>query len=203
LAVKIGIQDFKRVKSAGDERAEKIEGKDERLVGEPGVEGARGQQQAEVRGDAGVREQSDICAPAELRLQQLDGGAGCREGQVLGVPGPAIRVKVADAEIAARDKHGAARRAPISAGNLSGELRDRRQPGRHGGFVELAAGAKGERHGVAAVGSQDWNRAQGALAAEQGRESRLRVAQRSDAAGGAEADGSGFRGNAHDLFNRE
>jgi len=93
------------VESAGDERADEIIREHQHAVRQPGVQQARRVRQAEVRGDAGVREHLDVFTPAELGAKQRDAGERRAVGEVAGVVVTGEGVEAADAEVAARDDH--------------------------------------------------------------------------------------------------
>ena len=146
------VEDLQAVKSAGDKRADEIEGEHQHAVRQAGVQQARGVRQPEVRGDAGVREDVHVFAPAEFAPEQLDAREGRAVGEVARVVVAGEGVEAADAEIAARDDHGGARRAPRRRRNAGGQSSQAGQPARRQGFVH--GPGQRERHEVAAVATE-------------------------------------------------
>ena len=186
---KTGVEDFQRVKTSGHEWADEIEGKNQRLISEIRVERARGEEQSQMRGYAGVRNGGDVGAPAEFAREPFDATMRGAVSEMCRVSAVTERVETADAEVTACDKDWPARGAPRFARNRCDECAQSREPTRRSGFVETASGGEGERHGFAAVLAEDGCELQRAFAAQQGGVSSASVAEAGETAGGRDSDG--------------
>src|ERR1035438_2253893 len=118
------------MESAGDKRADKIEGKHEHAVGQIGVQQAGGVSQSEVRGNAGVREDVDVFAPVEFSPEQIHALEWRAVGQVAGIVAADESIETADPEVAAGDDDGRTRRAPSGCWDAGGELAQAGHPAR-------------------------------------------------------------------------
>ncbi len=191
------VEDFQRVKTAGDERAEEIEGEDEGVVREAGGEDAGSLEQAEVRGDAGVGKDSDVFAPAEFAAKPIDAQRGRAESEVRGRATLAEGVEIADAEVATRDEDRTAGSAPAVGDDGSEESAEGSDPRWRCGLVNGAAGEKCDGRGVATECAEHGDGAEGCFTAEERGVSGVSVAEGRHATSGGEAHGGGDGGGGH------
>ena len=175
------------MKTAGDERADKIEGEDQHAVRQAGMQQAGGVREPEVRGDAGMRKKLDVFAPAEGGAQQLDARKGRAVHQVAGVMVAGERIEAADAVIAAGDDDRGAGGTPGSGRNAGGQLAQTGQPAGREGFFH--GSGQGERDGIAAIAAEHRLEGEGAAAGEQRGGGRGRIAERGETLTRREAHG--------------
>lgn len=181
---------------ARDKGAQEIEGQDERLLGDPRLDGPGGLQEAQVRGDAGVGQDGDVRSPSQVKPEPLRARGRRSPFRKRGLAAPAQRIEAPDAEIASRDEDRSHRGTPCGRRNRGDEPPDRREPLGGGRLIQRAPGIEGERHRVAARPPEHGHGPQGRGTGEKGGMGGPRVAEGRDAAPGGDAHGCEGVGHA-------
>src|SRR5471032_1278297 len=152
-------------------------------------------QQAEMGRHAGVGKNMHLSAPAEFPLQELDAEARRAVVEMPRILAAEVGIKAADAEVAARDHHRAACRAPVAGRDVFRQGVQGGQPAGRERFFHRTEERK--RHAVATTGSEHGGQLQGPAALQQGGERRRGVAKRSETTGRFNPNWKLVRGRAH------